>query len=77
MSFGEGCWLLKVAGYNELVGNIPRYAWVDTQSPDVLQGLLDARDVASFALSSKLSPEDREMVNETTPDFAAARWAHS
>jgi hypothetical protein len=66
---------LDVTDYNELVGNIPRDAWVDAQSPEVLQGLLDATDTVSFALSSKLCAEDREMVNAAAEDLAAARWA--
>lgn len=65
----------EVADYNKLVGRIPRDAWVDAQSPEVLQGLLDATDAVSFALSSKLPPEDSEIVNEAAEDLAAARWA--
>lgn len=64
-----------VTDYNKLVGRIPRDAWVDAQSPKILQGLLDATDVVSFALSSKLGPKDREIVNEAAEDLAAARWA--
>jgi hypothetical protein len=66
---------LEVADYNELVGRIAKDAWVDAQSPEILQGLLDATDVVSFALSSNLAPEDLEIVNEATEDLAAARWA--
>lgn len=65
----------ELADYNKLVGRIPRDAWVDAQSPEVLQGLLDATDAVSFALSSKLPPEDSEIVNEAAEDLAAARWA--
>ncbi|MCZ2903312.1 hypothetical protein [Burkholderia thailandensis] len=65
----------EVADYNKLVGRIPRDAWVDAQSPEVLQGLLDATDVVSFAPSPKLNPQDREIVNEAAEDLTAARWA--
>ncbi|WP_035560824.1 hypothetical protein [Burkholderia sp. 9120] len=65
---------LEVADYNELVGRIPQNAWVDAQSSEVLQGLLDATDVVSFALSSTLAPEDRETVEQATEDLTAARW---
>jgi hypothetical protein len=65
----------EVADYNKLVGRIPQDAWVDAQSHEVLQGLLDVTDAVSFALSSKLSPEESEIVNEAAEDLAAARWA--
>ncbi|AIP71896.1 hypothetical protein ISG08_05860 [Burkholderia pseudomallei] len=65
----------EVADYNKLVGRISRDAWVNAQSHEVLQGLLDVTDAVSFALSSQISPEDREIVNEAAEDLAAARWA--
>ncbi|MCY0857549.1 hypothetical protein [Cupriavidus sp. D39] len=48
---------------------------VDAQSADVLQGLLDATDDVRFALSPKLSWEDRDIVNEAAENLAASRWA--
>ncbi|KWI80597.1 hypothetical protein WM09_24695 [Burkholderia ubonensis] len=41
----------------------------------VVQELLDATDVVSFALSPKLSPEDRELVNDAAEDLVAPCWA--
>lgn len=65
---------LKVADYNELVGRIPRDGWVDVQSTEVLQGLLDATDEVRFALSPNFTVEDSAAVNEAAQNLAASRW---
>ena len=66
---------LKVADYNELVGRIPRDGWVDVQSTEVLQGLLDATDEVRFALSPNFTVEDNAVVNEAAQNLAACRWS--
>ena len=65
----------EIDDYNELVGNIPRDAWVEAGTSEVLQGLLDATDQVRFTLSSELPHEDLAVINEAAEDLVAARWA--
>ncbi|NYH21716.1 hypothetical protein [Paraburkholderia bryophila] len=66
---------LGASDFNELVGRIPRDAWVDAQSAEVLQGLLDATEQVRVNVSPQFSPQAIAVINEAAEDLAAARWA--
>ncbi|MFM0096382.1 hypothetical protein PQQ87_12270 [Paraburkholderia nemoris] len=67
--------LLGAPDFNQLVGRIPRDAWVNVQSAEVLQGLIDATEQVRVNVSPHFSPEDGAVITEAVEDLAAARWA--